>query len=552
MITSQAMRTLTFFLTTLAWAQAPVPVPANVQADLDVEYSRVGGPVQMDIFRPAGAGGVNPTVLAIHGGGFRAGKRTSYHPLCIKLALRGYTCATMSYRLAPRNQFPAPVEDAKAAVRFLRANVKKYGVDPAHIGVTGGSAGGYLALMVGLTGPLKIFEGSGPNLEQSSAVQAVVDFYGPTDFTQSYGKSVDAHEVLPLFLGGDLAHNRQEHVVSSPLYYVTPMAPPILAVHGTKDNYVAYEQSLWLMSKLASAGVEAELETLTGAGHGFKGADAERAEARLFAFFDKHLKPEMPQTKILVSDHGPRGQVVGMLWPSGRELFTRPNGRGHDAQSLPGGHVLYTVGSQSKVVEVDRDGQEVWSFSTGLEHPLAAQRLPNGNTLIGDAKQGRVLELDKTGKVAWEYQSADLANMRMRNANRTESGTTLIAVEAVAKLIEVDAAKKIIWQWQAPEGDKRRLYQGRRLKNGNTMVALSDPGELLEIDPAGKTVRSVGGKNLAMQFGWASGHTVLPNGNWLLADYTGRRLVEIDAKGNMVHQLRTGDRTVATVGLMVD
>lgn len=241
-----------------------------------------------------------------------------------------------------------------------------------------------------------------------------------------------------------------------------------------------------------------------------------------------------------------------MLWPSGRELFARPNGRGHDAQSLPGGHILYTIGSKGKVVEVDSEGQEVWSFSTGLDHPLAAQRLPNGNTLIGDAKQGRVIEVEKGGKVVWEYQSADLANMRMRNANRTGTGTTLIAVEAVAKLIEVDRDKKIVWQWQAPEGDKRRLYQGRRLANGHTMLTLSDPGEVLEVDAAGKVVRSVGGKQPDTQFGWASGHAVLPNGNWLVSDYTGRRLVEIDGKGNVVNQLRTGPRTIATVAVVVE
>ncbi len=552
MVRSRAMRTLSFLFATLGWAQAPIAVPPGIQADMDVEYSKVGQVVQMDIFRPANSVEPKPAVLAIHGGGFRAGKRTSYHALCIKLAQRGYTCATMSYRLAPRHQFPAPVEDAKAAVRFLRANAKKYNVDPNRIGVTGGSAGGHLALMVGLTGPLKVFEGSGPNLDQSSAVQAVVNFYGPSDFTQSYGKSVDAHEVLPMFLGGDLAHNRQAHITSSPLYYVTPLAPPILSVHGTKDNYVAYEQSAWLTAKLLSAGVDAELETINGAGHGFKGVDAERAEARLFAYFDKYLKPDTKQTKILVSDHGLQGEVVGMLWPSGRELFTRPNGRGHDAQSLPGGHILYTVGSKGKVVEVDADGKEVWTFSAGLEHPLAAQRLPSGNTLIGDAKQGRVLEVEKGGKIVWEYQSADLSSMRMRNANRTDAGTTLIAVEAVAKLIEVDKDKKIIWQWQAPEGDKRRLYQGRRLANGNTMLTLSDPGEVLEVDPAGKVLRSVGGKQPDTQFGWASGHAILPNGNWLVSDYTGRRLVELDAKGNVVNQLRTGPRTIATVVVAVD
>src|SRR5438045_2524036 len=123
-----------------AFSQAVPPklpdVPADVQADFDVEYSRVGERVAMDIFRPKNAPGPLPAVLCIHGGGFRAGSRAGYHALAIKLAQRGYVAATASYRLSPRHQFPAAVEDSKAAVRFLRANAKKYGLDPEHIGAT--------------------------------------------------------------------------------------------------------------------------------------------------------------------------------------------------------------------------------------------------------------------------------------------------------------------------------------------------------------------------------------------------------------------------------
>lgn len=547
------LRCFVFASVTALLAQTPPaarpPLPADVVADWDVEYSRVGERVAMDVFRPANGAGARPTVVAIHGGGFRRGTRNGYHALCIKLAQRGYTAATISYRLAPRHQFPAPVEDAKAAVRFLRANADRFGVDKDRIGVTGGSAGGHLALMVGLTGPLKLFEGSGPHLDQSSAVQAVVNYYGPVDFTASYGKSVDAADVLPLFLGGDVAHQRKYHVMASPLFYVTPQAPPILTVHGTKDLYVNYEHAAWLTARLVSAEVDAELETLAEAGHGFKGPDAERAESRLLAFFDKHLRAQ-PQTRIAIADHGPRGQIVAMEWPGGKELHTFPNERGHDVQPLPGGNTLYTVGPKKKVVEVDGQGREVWTCCDGLEHPLAAQRLPNGNTLIGDARLGRLIEVDRDKRVVWKYESADLANMRMRNANRTEAGTTLIAIEAVAKVIEVDAAGKIIWQWQAAEGDKRRLYQAKRLPNGNTRLTLSDPGELLEVSPEGKIVRSIGGEKMDIRMGWASGHTTLPNGNVLISDYTGRRLLEVDAKGKVVNELRTGARTVASLAVI--
>lgn len=529
-------------------APPELKLPDGVVADVDVEYSRVGERVAMDIIRPAKPG-PHPTVVAIHGGGFRAGNRYSYRALCIKLAQRGYVAATISYRLAPRHQFPAAVEDAKAAVRFLRANAAKYGVDPNHIGVTGGSAGGHLALMVGLTGPLKVFEGSGPNLDQSSAVQAVVNYYGPTDFTESYGKSVDAHVVLPMFIGGDLWNNRREHLIASPIHYVTPLAPPVLSVQGTEDKYVAYEHSVWITSKLVSAGAIAELETIPGAGHGFRGADAERAEARLMGFFDQHLKLR-GQTKVLISDHGPKGEVVAMLWPSGEELWRVANERGHDAQSLPGGHVLYTIGAKGKVVEIDGNQHQVWECCEGLQHPLAAQRLANGNTLIGDARAGRVIEVDRSGKTVWTYTSPDIQNMRMRNSRRLEGGTTLIAVEAEAKVIEVDRDGKIVWQWQAPEGNKRRAYQGRRLANGNTLVSISDPGELVEVDRHGKVVRSIGGAAGELRFGWVSGAEVLPNGNLLICDYTGRRMVEVDGKGKMVHQLRLGARTVASVAIV--
>ncbi|MBM3786312.1 MAG: hypothetical protein FJW30_18285 [Acidobacteria bacterium] len=545
------MRPLALFLAALAaQAQQPPTPPDSVEATYDVEYSRVGERMAMDIFRPKGVTDARPTVLCVHGGGFRRGSRVSYHALAIKLAQRGYVAASASYRLSPRHQFPAAVEDVKAAVRFLRANAKKYGIDAGRIGATGGSAGGHLVLMLGLTGDMKTFDGTGPNLDQSAKVQAVVNYYGPTDFTKSYGKSVDAHEVLPLWLGGDLEHERAYHIQSSPLYYATPVAAPLLSVHGTEDKYVEHAQSVWLTDKLKAMGADAELLTLQGAGHGFKGPDADKAEAALFAFFDKHLKPAQ-ERRVLISDHGPKGEIVLMNWPSGKELARFPNGRGHDVQPLSNGNVLYTIGPEKKVVEVDASGKRVWECCDGLEHPLAAQRLANGNTLIGDARAGRVIEVDKGGKTVWQYASEDIANMRMRNSKRTDQGTTLICVEAVAKVIEVDKAGKIIWTWQA-KGDlsKRRMYQAWRLPNGNTRMTISDPGEVVEVNPAGQVVRTIGGDKMDIQMGWPSGHDQFENGNLFVSDYTGRRLLEIDPAGKVVNQLRMGPRTVASVAVV--
>jgi acetyl esterase/lipase len=196
----------------------------------------------------------------------------------------------VSYRLAPRYPFPAAIHDTKAAVRWLRANAKKYNIDPNRIGVTGGSAGGHLAQFLAVTSDVKEFEGDGGNPEQSSKVKCVVNYYGPSDFTKSYGKSVDAAEVLPLFLGGNLEKARALHIKASPLYWVTPNAAPTLCIHGSEDQYVAHEQAVWIVDKLKAANVEAELLTIDGAKHGFKGKDAETAEKAMIAFFDKHLK----------------------------------------------------------------------------------------------------------------------------------------------------------------------------------------------------------------------------------------------------------------------
>ena len=533
-------------------AQTVPPMPATVIHEAGVEYSNVGERLLMDIVRPRAAStDARPTVLLIHGGGFRAGNRQSYLPVAIRLAERGYVAATASYRLAPRNQFPAAVHDVKAAVRFLRANAAKYGIDPERIGAMGGSAGGHLVLFLGLTPGVEEFEGSGPNREFSSRVQCVVNYFGPTDFTQSYSKSVDAAEVLPMFLGGDLDHNRAIHQRASPLNWVTPQAAPILSLHGSKDTYVAYEQSVWLTERLIAAGVPTELETFSGAGHGFKGADAERAEQRAMAFFDRYLKDKPLQHQVLVSDHGPAGELVAMEWPSGKVLWTKANGRGHDVQYLANGHVLYTNGGKKLVEELDERQAVIWSYGPAeMEHPLSAQRLANGNTLIGDAQAGRVIEVTAEKNIVWKYENPALAKMRSRNSHRTDQGTTLIAIEAESKILEVDKEGRIVWQWQAPNGDKRKLYQARRLPNGNTMASLSDPGELVEVDPSGKIVRSIGGDHRDIKMGWTSGYAMLPDGGVLLNDYTGRRLIEVDSKGAVVNEMRTGARTIATVEII--
>jgi len=285
--------TLFLLFTCVSLSGADLQVPESVEFMSGIEYSSPGGEsLQLDLAKPKDGDGPFPTVMCIHGGGFRAGTREGYDSLCVRLAEQGYVAATITYRLAPKHQFPAAIYDCKAALRFLRANAAKYKIDPERIGVTGGSAGGHLAQFVGLTGGLPQFEGEGGNPEQSTTVKCVVNVYGPSDFTQSYGKSVDAHVVLPMWLGGNLQEARKRHIEASPLYWVTPAAAPTLVIHGTHDQYVAYEQGVWMVEKLLAANVEAVLFTLPNAGHGFKGEDQVKAEQAMFAFFEKHLKGE--------------------------------------------------------------------------------------------------------------------------------------------------------------------------------------------------------------------------------------------------------------------
>lgn len=269
-------------------------VPAGVLFEKNIEYSNPDDQhLQLNVARPKEGAGPFPAVICIHGGGFRAGTRESFNGLCLQLAERGYVAVTVSYRLAPKYQFPAAVYDVKAAVRWMRANAEKYQIDPDRIGTTGGSAGGHLAQFLGVTSGVKKFEGDGGNAEYSSSVKCVVNFYGPSDFTKSYDASVDAKDVLPLFLGGNLEQERHRHIESSPLYWVTPEAAPTLFVHGTKDAYVAHEQAEWIVERMKAADVEATLMTIEDGDHGFRTSSPEvkeKIENARFEFFEKHLK----------------------------------------------------------------------------------------------------------------------------------------------------------------------------------------------------------------------------------------------------------------------
>jgi acetyl esterase/lipase len=243
-------------------------------------------PLQLDVWVPASPT-PPPLVVWIHGGGWMFGDRR-YLPetlrpnqLFSELVSTGLAVATIDYRHALEAHFPAQLHDAKAAIRYLRAYADELGVDTTKLGVWGESAGGHLAALVGLTGKHPGLEGAIGVLHQSSAVDAVVDWYGVADLALQprEGRSPEIMAKLPpemltppeeLLAGGNDDHAL---AVASPISYVTSAAPPFLLIHGTADTVVPYVQSEVLMKALSDVGVPAQLIPIEGADHIFRGYD---------------------------------------------------------------------------------------------------------------------------------------------------------------------------------------------------------------------------------------------------------------------------------------
>lgn len=256
--------------------------------------------LKLDLARPDGDGPF-PAIVFIHGGGWAGGNRQIYRGQIQEAAKRGYVAATITYRLMKFDNdkketttatpiFPAQIHDAKAAIRWLRANASKYQVDPNRIGVTGASAGGHLSLLVGLTDPSAKLEGDSGTPDQSSRVQAVVNVFGPTEMTSCHKKSSVAW-IFRLFLGGTPEETPDAHKAASPLTYVSKDDPPVLTLHGDLDELVPIEQATMLDEKMKAVGASHTLVILKGQGHGFAGEHHQKADKATWDFFAEHLKP---------------------------------------------------------------------------------------------------------------------------------------------------------------------------------------------------------------------------------------------------------------------
>jgi acetyl esterase/lipase len=264
---------------------------AEIRVERDIVYGKGGDTdLQLDLAMPKDGDGPLPAIICIHGGGWRGGNRSNLAKTIEVLAGRGYVAATVSYRLVPKAVFPAQIEDCKAAVRWLRANAKKYKVDPDHIGAVGYSAGGHLVCLLGATTKEDGLEGKGGNAEQSSQVQAVVSFFGPTDLCEkTWGKEVEERVLAP-FVGAAFDDKPELYKKVSPVTYIGKGAPPFLFFHGSKDTLVAPRHSKEMCEKLKAAGGSAKVIILEGEGHGWAGEKRRHTVDQTITFFDETLK----------------------------------------------------------------------------------------------------------------------------------------------------------------------------------------------------------------------------------------------------------------------
>jgi acetyl esterase/lipase len=263
----------------------------GVRETLDVVYRTVGGQeLKLDIVAPAEGEGPFPGVVVIHGGAWRGGNKKDVRQAQVLLARRGYVTISPQYRLCPKEIFPAQVWDVQAAVRWLRTHAAEQKVDPERLGAMGFSAGGHLALLLGLMGKEDKLAGEElPEDAPSAQVQAVVNYFGPTELGAPDIPEVSKGLVND-FLGGTPQEKPELTRQASPVTYVSEGDGPVLTFQGTKDPLVPHTQAYRLTDAMTAAGVPGRVELLVGAGHGWNMKETLRTAEEAIQFFDQHLK----------------------------------------------------------------------------------------------------------------------------------------------------------------------------------------------------------------------------------------------------------------------
>jgi len=247
--------------------------------------------LKLDIYMPQGV--ENPLmVMWVHGGAWHSGSKENPPKSLLE---RGYALASIDYRLTGEAPFPAMIHDIKSAIRFLRGNAETYGYKKDKIIIWGSSAGGHLVALTGVTNGIKELEGTvGDYLNESSDVDLVIDFFGPSNFktilaqSTPHGVGVRA-PALELMFRKPVEEVPNLAVLASPVFHVDTNDPPIFIAHGNQDNQVPINQSIELWQKLKEVGVETEFEILGAMGHGGPDFSKEGFMDKIDAFIKKNL-----------------------------------------------------------------------------------------------------------------------------------------------------------------------------------------------------------------------------------------------------------------------
>jgi len=244
----------------------------GVEIARDVVYAQMGGrELALDLYWHPAADEPEPLVIWVHGGAWMSGNKT-WMPPVLYLLDNGFAMASIDYRLSQEALFPAQIEDCKAAIRWLRANAARYNLNPDRIGAWGESAGGHLAALLGTAGGVAAWDQQGGNREYSSRVQAVCDWFGPSDLLQMGAtkggfdhNAPDAPEAL--LIGGPVQENKERANRANPITYISSATPPFFIMHGDQDDVVPLGQSELLHRALVEAGLDSTLMIIPGMGH---------------------------------------------------------------------------------------------------------------------------------------------------------------------------------------------------------------------------------------------------------------------------------------------
>lgn len=229
-----------------------------------------------------------PLIIFIKGGGFLNMYKSKYLPQLISFAQKGFAIASIEYRTSNECNFPSQLYDVKAAVRYFRANAKRYNIDPENIGVWGNSAGGNLAALLGTTNNNPEFEGQGEHLEFSSEVKVVVDWYGVVDMLKMPDTSPGS--LCSLFLGGPVEVEWEKAKMANPITHINQSTPPLLIMHGDADKVVPIAQSNLLYQALKEKNKSVEYYVVEGGEHSFlQFSTKTNALSIVCDFFKKHL-----------------------------------------------------------------------------------------------------------------------------------------------------------------------------------------------------------------------------------------------------------------------